>query len=857
MKPIARRAVASMICAAVIAAQWSTSAWAEFRAAAPNPVEAMSYLRALGVYKDDGDPLKSYLISNGQLTPIGQTMYLSLKTRYNASEEVESMQPILERLRKNGAYTPARRDSAARAMTLFVDKFGDLDSAPQGSVEESFRLGGLREALMSGAALADAPKAGAYMQVEVKDGYKFVDKDGVAFRMTKNQVTTYNRELQKNQRQMNLSRPVEVEAIPETGRYNYEMLQYSYFRLKNQETEFLKATRIDRMIGLAELLGKQYPADMWFNEKGLEEDLIRQAKAKTYDHHGETYSIFDIVESKLAQRRAYLKGAHAAVLRFETDMNRFKGAATITDSQVATMSLDEQNALRWLSLAVLETQMFHVKNQREHVDPTSPDAQAIMKIIDKSDMTHDQKVAYKGQGVAMKARLDALRAILDKTRRALSDADYAGSLDSVQAALAATQKELGDLSLDYAIYLEAPSTAFLAKGQALQSHAAYNVFGQIYNGLSATLRGGYKILPWWGAKYAENMKAINGDGKTPSMAQAYTGISALVAGGDFVSARRWIMEMNPNAAQYSMSGTAGGDASKVNDAVRISAALKANHDRISAVTETNKSLDAASTFATWTISIALLAPVARAALNGVGKLSVVGTGLINHGVAVGKLPGMVAYTRGLAMRAAGRSLFAVGEIARHSAARLDTLEPDAGRIKAVAGENVVARYLAASGARALSVGTRQATFTAFSGSISAAFTAGTHLWDVAAARAGGVNIAGWQAIEPGHSMFSEDWSGIGKAALAGPKGGVWWANESFHPMLGCVGMPSTVFSGTRLGRGHGHRGLERRGRLGVDGPAHGRRGRGGARQDRAAREADRGQVVYGQARVGLRPEHGR
>lgn len=793
MKPLARRAVASLVCAAMLAAQWPASAWAGAAAPEPSPAEAMKYLLSLGVYKDDADPLKTYLGSDDKLTPIGRTLYLSLKSRYNASEEVESMKPILERLRGNGAFTQPRQDGAARAMKIFTDKFGEMAKALPGSVEESFRDGALREALMTGAAIADPPKGSAYVQVEVEGGFQFRDAEGLAFEMTKNQVTTYNRELQKTQRQMNLNRPAEVPFIPEKGRYNYEMLQYSYWRLKNQETEYVKATRIDRMIAIAELLGKNYPTDMWFNDPTLEADLIRQAKAKTYDHRGETFSVFDIVEAKFTQRRAYIEGAKAAVLRFETDMNRFKASTTITDSQVATMSLDEQNALRWLSLTVLETQMFHVKNQRERVDPTSPDAQAIMKIVDESDLTHDQKVAYKEQGRRMKDRLEELRQILSKTRNALNNADYAGSLDSVQAALAATQKELGDLSVDYAIYLEAPSTAFLAKGQVLQSHKSYNVIGHLYNGVSTTLRGAYKMTPW-GTKYEESMKAIDGDGKTPAMAKTYTDIAALISGGrreDWVEARRRIMAMNPNAAQYSMSGTSGGDSSKVNDAIRISASLKANHDCISAVTETNKSLDAASSFVTWTISIALLAPVARATLNGVGKLSGAGSGLINKGLAAHG-------ARGLAMRVVGRSLIVVGEVAKHSAARLESLEPDAGRVRAVAGESWAAQYAVASGARAASVAVRQATFTGMSGGISAGFTVGTHLWDIATARVGGVNILGWQAIEPGHTMFSEDWDGAGKAAWAGAKGGMWWANESFHPLLGYVGLPSTVFGGTRL-----------------------------------------------------------
>ncbi|MBI2788838.1 MAG: hypothetical protein HYX59_09170, partial [Elusimicrobia bacterium] len=790
MKPLARRAAAVLVCAAMLAAQWPATAWAAAGAAEPDPAVAMKYLQGLGVYKDDGDPLKTYLIADGKLTPIGRTLYLSLKKRYNPAEEIESMKPIFDRLRGNGPYTSARQDSAARAMQLFTEKFGALNTAAAGSVEESFRIGALREALMTGAAVTDPPKANAYLQVETEDGYEFRDKDGVAFRMTKKQVTTYNRELQKTQRQMNLNRPADVDAIPETGRYNFAMLKYSYYRLKNQEDEYVKATRIDRMIAIAELLGKQYPTDLWFNDPTLEADLIRQAKNKTYDDRGTTYSVFDIVDAKFKQRRAYLEGARAAVQRFETDMNRFKDASTITDSQVAMMSLDEQNALRWLSLTVLETQMFYVKNQGERVDPTSPDAQAIMKIVDESDLTPDQKRAYKAQGQQMKARLDELKEILNKTRAALNGADYAGSLDTVQAALAATQKELGDLSVDYAIYLEAPSTAFLAKGQTLKKHAVYNVFGHLYNGVSATLRGGYKMTPW-GSQYAEDMEAIEGDGKRPSMVKTYDDLARLVAGGDFAEARRRIIAMNPNAAQYSMSGAVGGEASKVNDALRISSSLKASRDRITAVTEINKTLDAASTFVTWTISIALLAPVARATLNGIGKLSGIGGNMINAGRAMGGV-------QGLAVRAAGRALIVVGEIAKHSAARLESLEPDTARVRAVAGESWIANYAVASGARAISVATRQATFTAMSAGISSAFTVGTHLWDVGAAKIGGVNIGGYQLIEPGHSMFSPDWDGAGKAAWAGFKGGAWWANESFHPALGYIGLPSTVFSGTRL-----------------------------------------------------------
>ncbi|UPT73010.1 MAG: hypothetical protein M0D55_14040 [Elusimicrobiota bacterium] len=306
MKPLARRAVASLACAALIMAQWPASALAA--APEPDPAAAMKLFKELGIYKDDADPVKTYFGDGKTLTPIGKTLFLSLQHRYNKAEEVESMKPILERLRGLGPYSQARQDGAARAMKIFQDKFGSLADAPSGSVEEAFRTGAMREALMTGASIADPPKGAQFAQVETAAGFEFWDKDGLAFRMTKNKVTTYNRELQKTQRAMNQNRPPQVEMIPETGRYSYQMLQYSYWRLRNQEVAYADAARTDRMIAIAELLGLQFPNDMWFNEKGLEEDLIRRAKAKTYNHHGTVYSVFDIVDAKFTQRQEYLKG---------------------------------------------------------------------------------------------------------------------------------------------------------------------------------------------------------------------------------------------------------------------------------------------------------------------------------------------------------------------------------------------------------------------------------------------------------------------------------------------------------------------------------------------------------------------
>ena len=172
MLPLARRAVALSVAAAMLAAQWPVSAWAAAIVAEPAPAEAMRFFRANGVLKDDADPLRAYLGGDDKLTPIGLTLYLSMKKRYNPAEAAEALKPMFERLRKNGPYNEARANNVARTMHNFAEKFGTIGKAAPGSVEESFRVGALNEALMTGAAIPNPPKANDYLQREVKEGFE-------------------------------------------------------------------------------------------------------------------------------------------------------------------------------------------------------------------------------------------------------------------------------------------------------------------------------------------------------------------------------------------------------------------------------------------------------------------------------------------------------------------------------------------------------------------------------------------------------------------------------------------------------------------------------------------------------------
>ena len=714
-------------------------------AAAPSESEtetALRFMKGLGVYKDGDAVGLSYLAYNGRLTPLGEVLYRYLKAQPSPQDEMEGVEEQMKRLRDSGPYSSKKGEAVDAALRSYQEKFSSLDGE-DGSAEGTFRLGTLREAMMTGAAAVDPPKKN-YVQVEIEDGWEFWDKEGLAFRLNKHQVTTYNRELQKSQRAMNISRPAKAPFIPETGRYSHEMIQYSYWRLKSQHEELDKAYHIDRMINMAELLGKQYKDDMWFTNLSLEGDLERWAKAKTYTHHGQTYSVYDIVEKKMKGRTTYLGLAAAGLQRFEGEMDKLKGITSISEARIGTMQLHEQHVMRLLSLTFLETQMFHTKNQLERLDPKSPDSKALLEAIKDSPLDPVTKEKLQREQAKLYARTEGIKKRLLQVQQVLVKSDYAGNLDVAQAALNSAQKELTELGLDYTLFAEIPAAAQMSRVQTGRG------------------MGGWAVKAWWKVRidgeHSRNMDEV------AKMLERYPEVAKLLAAGDYWGARKAVVAMHPEAIKTKREIGFGGSA-KVTEALRVSASLKQSRDLLGSVEKVNTVVETIGNYISWTVSLALAAPLASGVLSGVARLA----------AGPAKIPVL-----GLPFRV-------VEEVALHTSARLNSLNPAAQNIKTA---NVVGRYLAYSGVRLVNAGARQGTFTLLSGGISGAFTVGGHLWDQYVPE-----FDLWiVSNDKDHTTFDSSW----EAAGVGFKGGVVWANESFHPALGYVGLPSTIFEGTPL-----------------------------------------------------------
>lgn len=770
MGPLSRKSLAVFLSGSLLLAAPGGGAFAQRAQLADelapeeDPKEAIAYLQNRGVFKGPDDPLRTYIGNERKLTPLGEALYKYLRAQANPAEELDGFKDAFESLRKAGPFSKQKEQVIDAVFERYQAKFGALPGPTGGEAGDTFRYGTLVEAYMTGAAVTDPPKK-AMTQVEAADGegWEFYDDQGLAFRLNKNQITTYNRELQKQQRELNRTRPPQAPFIPETGRYNVQMLQLSHVRLKQQAEELLRAYRMDRMINMAELLGKQYKEDMWFKDLSLEADLEKWARAKTYTHGGRTYSVYDIVDAKTKNRKAYLDKAMAGISQFEAEIEKLKGADTITDSKLASMQMSEQYVLRYLSLIFLESQKFYVKNQLERLDPRSPDSQLIQEAIKEAPGSEETRRKFRAQGEQLRKRLQRLQTIFGTVQDALSRSDYASSLDLVQAGLNRCQKELQEISLDYTLYVEAPSSGVLAKSQVGRPTPSFN-------GTMNPSKWDWGFVRW----AVEKTGVVPGHkGRMQEVRQSlphYDRLYNLVADGKYWEARKAVIAMSPDAAVRRMDLGMGGGV-KVTDNLRVTSALRDARDVLARVQKVNKWADTVGNFLTWTTTMALGGPLISGSLSGVAR------GVRRLTLPSGhKWEALTKYTTGL-----------VAETLEHTAIRIRSLNPAEENLKA---SSLIGRYLESSVYRGASFAGRQASFTMLSGVISGGFTVATHLVDNAPFK---VDL-GVVKFGEGHSLYNS-WT---DAAGEGFVGGVQWANESFHPALGYVGLPYSAFEGGRL-----------------------------------------------------------
>ena len=250
-------------------------------------------------------------------------------------------------------------------------------------------------------------------------------------------ATAREREILALQKRMNKERRPGAPRVPENGRYNPEMFQSVQADLKKRLADLVELERVDRLYALAEGAGRPLRPRTAIDAK-LEAEILAASKG----------AVREGVEARLERRKAYLGDAGAAIRAHAAGVAALGKESFIFEPQAEECTRLEAEALRRLSLVILETQVFHVRGR---IEATEPGAKELTALIDKAKVGADAKAKYRARAAAVNARFKKLAEFLESTR------DYVASAartDEAEAAINSAQDEVARAFRKHAALIE-------------------------------------------------------------------------------------------------------------------------------------------------------------------------------------------------------------------------------------------------------------------------------------------------------------------------------------------------------------------------------------------------------------------
>lgn len=159
-------------------------------------------------------------------------------------------------------------------------------------------------------------------------------------------VMTFSRDLQQAQRRMNSNAPFGAPHVPETGRYNAEMLEYNRVVLDAAVFAGRADYRIAFIDQLASLLREEPPGRVTRdNASEALATLASKAKAKrlarSFERCGKTVdNVYDYVSCRMAARDALLKKAEERFESYQERLSRLRGQTVIPPETLAELGED-------------------------------------------------------------------------------------------------------------------------------------------------------------------------------------------------------------------------------------------------------------------------------------------------------------------------------------------------------------------------------------------------------------------------------------------------------------------------------------------------------------------------------------
>jgi hypothetical protein len=478
-----------------------------------------AFLKA-NILRSETDSVKQYLFDSRtqELTDMGQLMFnmLSQAKGTNRQAELKELTKQLEAmtvgLRSAGGYSTTKQKEVVKGLKDIGKRYEGLVKEVGKDVESSdlfsahIRLNTMFDA-MAQREQAPLGQNDVRMHRTETGTYVYNLNGDLLYKFNNNRVITFNSQLLKQQKAINtrLSQkgtfgmpPDCPKRVRESGRYQYDLLLFSWCDQKVRVDGINDLKRRQRVILMAALVGHQLgseinnPSKLKALEKQLEKEQITSGTwvpgwAAKY---GRKYGVFDdgsfpmagdLIKDKFVKYSKYLDQLNDALAVYKDRINNYKGADTVTNEQLKQLKTQERLVSRFMALTqmealrvqtefMLETLSYEVKKTEggdkylKRVD-LAPDSVNFLSAVRSAGLSGDKQKKLFEQWHKMAQRFARLEMVYDNIEVQLNRSDLNSDLKKPNHALMAAEAELQVLQRDYSNLMQMPQILKFAKDQ--------------------------------------------------------------------------------------------------------------------------------------------------------------------------------------------------------------------------------------------------------------------------------------------------------------------------------------------------------------------------------------------------------
>ncbi|PJA15677.1 MAG: hypothetical protein CO113_17205 [Elusimicrobia bacterium CG_4_9_14_3_um_filter_62_55] len=743
------------------------------------------------ILRGEDDPVKEYLFDSGtkQLTEMGQLMFNMLSQAQGAQRQGElkeltqRLDAMVVNLRSAGAYTPAKKAEVERGLKDLKKRYGGLLDAVTKDTESTdlfsahLRLNTMFDAMSQREEKALGP--GDVRMHQTESGIYYYDRDGkLLYKTNKNRVIIFNQQLLDQQKAINsrLSQngtfgmpPDCPKRIRESGRFQHDLMLYSWCDQKVRVDAIGELKRRQRVILMAALVGHQLGSEINNKDKliALEKQLEKeQITSGSWvpgfaAEYGRKFGVFDdssfpmagdLINDKFTKYNGYLVQLNDALAVYRDRIDAYQGADTITNDQLKQLKAQERLVSRFMALTqmealrvqtefMMETLSYEVEKgadgkERLRRVELSPDSINYVRAVRTAGLSGPQQKKMFEQWHAMANRFYRLSRGYDNIEEQLNASDINSDLKKPNIALMAAEADLQVLQRDYSNLMQMPQLLKFTKDQTDGSwwHWTAPVTRFAFEAANA-ISGGEKGLDW-GGQY------VRARGEIDKMAPKVEGVVTLLADGRYRDAAMAVVTADEGALATHLRLSVGTRYDDIKLTDKAAAVLAKYQENLGHVQTVHNYSSIPIDIVKWSVFLGVGSKAAGWASRGVYQT------IAGRSLAAGAEVG--AFRRGTA------------EIFKHMAIRFETLGPE---FQTNIFKDTAYRFA-----------NSMARITAFAGMI---------------APIGG-SVTTIQHLASGEKS---QFSGAGDAFFQGSVSTAKWAAE--NPFILFVNIPYTAFSGTR------------------------------------------------------------